>query len=89
MTGKHIQEHRYGSYTYLNHKEFESKCRLFSIGTYIQRGRETLRQYIETYRKDFLQEAMEIINQSRNANKILWWKQDYMIKEDMSVITNF
>ena len=49
----------------------------------------THRKYMETYREDLLQEAMEITRPSRNANKILWWKQEYITKEDMTALTNF
>ena len=89
MTGQHIQKHWEGSWTYPNHEDLERKCGLFSIRTYIQRRRGTLRKYMESYREDLLQEAMAITKPSRYKNKILWWKQEYITKEDMTVLTNF
>ena len=89
MTGQHIQKHGDGSWTYPNHEELEMKSGLFPVSTYIQRRRGTLRKYMETYREDLLQEAIEITRPSRNANKILWWKQKYITKEDMTAMTNF
>ena len=44
---------------------------------------------MEIYKEDLLQEAMEIRRPSRKANKILWWKQEYITKEDMTTVTNF
>ena len=60
MTGQNIQKHGNGSWTFLNHEELEIKCRLFQISTFLQRRRETLKEYRDTYREELLQEAMEI-----------------------------
>ena len=43
MTGQHIQKYGNGSLIYPNHEELKQKYGLFSIRTYIQRRRGTLR----------------------------------------------
>ena len=49
MTGQHIQKHKDRSWTYPDHKELDRKCRLFSVRTYTQRMRGTLKKYMKTY----------------------------------------
>ena len=59
---------------------------LFSISTYIQKRRGSLRKYIEIQRKDLLQEVNSITRASKNANKILLWKENNITKEDVTTI---
>ena len=67
-TGNHIKKHIDGSWEYPNHSELEQDCGLFPIDIY-RRG--TLRKYLEAERSTLLQEAMDTVAPSNNANKIL------------------
>ena len=89
MTGKHIIKHSEDNWEYPCHASLQWECGLFGIETYIQRRRGTLRKYLEDNRKDLLEEAKRTKTPARNANKILWWNQKYITKEEMTEKTNF
>ena len=89
MTGRHIKKMEDGKWEYPNDQALQWKCGLFPIETYIERRRGTLRKYLEENRKEFLEEVEKIKAPARNANKILWWKQKYITKEEMTEKTNF
>ena len=89
MTGQHIRQDSDGTWTYPDHKELEKKCGLFPIGTYVERRRGTLRKYLEENRAEMLEEAMAMTAPAKSANKILWWKQEWISKEEMTEMTNF
>ena len=48
-----------------------------------------MRKYLEENRPELLEEALKIRTPSRNANKILWWNQKDMTKDEMTEKTNF
>ena len=83
MTGQHIRKNADGSWDYPDHEKLERECGLFSIDTYIRRRRGTLRRYLETERGALLKEAMESVPPSKNANKVLWWDQHIITKNEM------
>ena len=83
MTGKHIQKKVDGEWEYPNHEELEKECGLFPMDTYIRRRRGTLRRYLENEREELLKEAMDSVPPSKNSNKILWWDQPIISKDDM------
>ena len=89
MSGKHIQKNQDGTWSYPNHAALEKKCGLFDIKTYIKRRRGTLRKYLEEYRPELLERAMNTQPPARNANKVLWWKQPYITKDEMAELKNF
>jgi hypothetical protein len=89
MTGQHIRKDDDGIWTFPDHKELEWKCGLFPIETYIERRRGTLRKYLDENRAELLEEAMEMTAPSKGANKILWWKQKWITKREMTEMTNF
>ena len=62
---------------------------MFPIETYVARRRGTLRKYLEENRAKMLEEAMAMTAPSKNVNKILWWKQEWISKEKMTEMTNF
>ena len=89
MTGRHITKNQDGTWKYPCHVDLQWQCGLFNIETYVERRRGTLRKYLEEFRPALLKEAMQTKTASRNANKILWWKQKYITKDEMTKKTNF
>ena len=89
MTGQHIRKNGDGTWTYPNHEILEKECGLFPINTYIKRRRGTLQKYIEDYRGELLERAIGSKVPARNSNKILWWKQGFISKEEMKNMKNF
>ena len=89
MAGQHIRQRKDGTWKYPDHKNLERICGLFPIETYIARRRGTLRKYLEENRAELLEEAMEMTAPSKSANKILWWKQEWISKDEMTEMTNF
>ena len=89
MTGRHIIKKEGEEWKYPCHADLQWQCGLFGIDTYIQRRRGTLRKYLEENRRDLLEEAERTKTAARNANKVLWWKQQYITKEEMTEKTNF
>jgi len=89
MTGEHICKNNNGTWTYPNHGELERKCGLFLIETYIKRRRETLRKYLEEFRSELLEEAEQTRPPARNNNKVLWWKQPFITKDEMAELKKF
>ena len=89
MTGKHITKNEDGTWEYPCHTDLQWKCGLFNIETYVERRRGTLRKYLTDNRGELLEEAMQTRKPARNANKILWWEQKFITKEEMTTKTNF
>lgn len=89
MTGCHIRKTADDRWEYPNHEALQETCGLFSIETYVQRRRGTLRKYLEENRLDLLKEAMEMTAPSKNSHKVLWWQQEYLTKIEMAKMTNF
>ena len=89
MTGRHIRKLDDGTWQHPCHKDLQWKCGLFDIETYVERRRGTLRKYLEDNRKELMNEAARTSTPARNPNKILWWKQTYISKEEMTQKTNF
>ena len=83
MTGKHIQKNADGSWTYPNHGLLEKECDLFPIKTYIKRQRGILWKYLQENREELFEEANRTRTPARNSQKILWWKQSYISKDEM------
>lgn len=89
MTGRHIIKDSEDNWQYPCHVDLQWQYGLFSIETYIERRRGTLRKYLEENRKNLLDEAFQTRTPVRNPNKILWWNQKYITKEEMTEKTNF
>ena len=89
MTGSHIRTVGEDEWEYPDHDVLLKKCRLFSIDIYLQRRRGTLRKYLETYRKDLLEEAEKCGRHCLNVHKVMWWNQAYLQKQDMPSLSNF
>jgi hypothetical protein len=88
MTGKHIKKLTDKVWEYPDHDSLERECGLFPIEIYLERRRGTLRAYLEDHRKEVLEKAMELTPPARNSNKVLWWRQKYLTREEMSEKTN-
>ena len=52
MTSQHIRKNEDGTWTHPDHKDLEKRCGLFSIETYVERRRGTLRKYLEENRSE-------------------------------------
>ena len=89
MTGQHIKKLEDDKWQYPCHEDLQWKCGLFSIETYIERRRGTLHKYLDEYRVTLMKEAAKTRKPAKNANKILWWRQKYITKEEMTAKTNF
>ena len=93
MTGCHIRkrggEGGEGDWEYPNHKELMVKCKLLPIETYVERRRGTLRKYLEENRADVLAEAGKMGKHNKNVNKIMWWNQNFITKNEMNQVKNF
>lgn len=89
MTGCHIRKRGEGDWEYPNHVILENKCQLFPIETYIKRRRGTLWKYLLEYRKELVEETAAATTPAKNPNKILWWRQPYIKKEEMAELKNF
>ena len=72
-----------------NHDKLQRECGMFPIEVYLERRRGTLRKYLEENRKELLEEAMKMTPPARNPNKVLWWRQTYLTKEEMTEKNNF
>ena len=88
MTGQHIRKEG-DEWKYPNHTVLEGQCQLFPIQTYIKRRRGTLWKYLKEYRKELVEEMEKASVPPKNVNKILWWKQPYITKEEMKEMKNF
>jgi hypothetical protein len=88
MTGKHIKKLTDEVWEYPDHNSLERECGLFPIEIYLERKRGTLRAYLEDNRKEVLEKAMELTPPAKNPNKVLWWRQKYLTREEMSEKTN-
>ena len=89
MTGSHIRTVGEDEWEYPDHDVLLKKCGLFSIDIYLQRRRGTLCKYLETYRKDLLEEAEKCGRHCLNVHKVMWWNQAYLQKQDMPSLSNF
>ena len=87
ITGDHIVKNG-DTWTYPNHNKLLKKAKLLPISTYIDRRRGTLRKYLELNRNDLLATAMRTKPHCYDANKILWWKQQWIEKGEMNQISN-
>ena len=83
MSGKHIRKHEYDEWEYPNHEELLRKCGLVDINIYIERRRGTLRNYLEKYRKDLLDRAEKSKRHARDVNRIMWWTQPWLSRNEM------
>ena len=75
-------------WVYPDHESLERTCGLFDMNTYIKRRRGTLREYFEKFRPDLLREAEVEAKHSKDANKLLWWEQDWIDKAKMEDYKN-
>ena len=89
MTGEHIRKESSGEWKYPNHQILEQKCALFPIATYIKRRRGTLWKYFLEFRKELIEETKGATVPAKNVNKVLWWKQPYITKQEMVDLKNF
>ena len=49
----------------------------------MERRQGTLWKYSKEYRKDLVEEMEQTKVPSRNVNKVLWWKQPYITKDEI------
>ena len=84
MTGVHIRKCLDGTWVFPEHGPLFEKCRLLPIGTYIARRRSTLRGYLEMYKADLWREVQGISPPALDAQKILWWRQSFVSREEMA-----
>ena len=87
MTNQHITKRGEGDWVYPDHGELERQCGLHPIATYIEQRRGTLRKYLEDFRPDLLAAALATRAPARHPNKLLWWNQPYITKEDFTHFT--
>ena len=80
MTGRHIRQDSRGVWHYPDHGLMMRECGLKPISHYIRKRRGTLRRYFEEYRADMLKETGKIGAPARDAHKVLWWKQPWIVK---------
>ena len=85
MTGEHIKKGD-GDWEYPDRDELEKKCGLFSIETYIERRRGTLRKYLEKKKENLIREAIAFGLHYGNTNKKLWWEQKWINKREMGIL---
>ena len=83
LTNSHIRKLENGEWEYPTHDPLFRTCGLFPMHVYLERRRGTLRQYLKTHRGDLLQKAENCDKHCLNVNKVMWWKQPYLSKEDM------
>ena len=83
MTGKHIRKAADGTWSYPNHNLLEQECKLFLIQTYVERRRGTLWKYLQENPEELLAEVVTMTAPSKHVNKVLWWQQPYITKEEM------
>ena len=83
MSGKHIRKHENDEWEYPNHEDLLRKCGLVDINIYIERRRGTLRNYLEKYRKDLLDRAEKSKRHARDVNRIMWWTQPWLSRNEM------
>ena len=83
LTDSHIRKLDNGKWVHPNHEPLFRKCGLFPINVYLERRRGTLRRYLETFKEDLLQKAESCTRHCLNVQKVLWWKQPYLLKEDI------
>jgi len=62
---------------------------LFPIRTYIERRQGTLRKYLQKNQAELLAEATTMTAPSKSVNKVLWWQQPYITKEEMQDLKKF
>ena len=79
MTGEHIRQKGDNTWEYPDHQDLLKKCSLFPIETYIQRRRGTLRRYMDDCRSELLDKTKLCPRHSRDAHKLVWWEQEYII----------
>ena len=82
MTGSHIRKVR-EEWEYPYHKKFLKICGLLPIEVYLERRRGSLRNYLEKWRPDLLEEAERCENHCLDVHKILWWKQKCLSKNEL------
>ena len=87
MTGSHIRK-KGEEWEYPDHRILLLGCGLLPMKTYIERRRGTLWKYLKENRKELLEEAGKSVKHSRDVNKILWWEQSFLTREEMSERTN-
>lgn len=88
MIGNHVRKTSEEVWEYPKHDRLERQCGLFPIEVYLERRRGTLCTYLEENRKGMLEKAMEMMPPSRNPNKVLWWRQTYLTKEETTKKTH-
>ena len=82
MTGSHIRKEG-ENWEYPDHRILLIACGLFPMKTYIERRRSTLKQFLIKYRKNLMEDTEKVKRQCKNVNKVLWWDQPVLNKEDM------
>ena len=82
MTNGHIRK-RGERWEYPDHVELQKKCGVVSIEEYVERRRGTLWGYLNSQRKELMEEAMAAERHSRDVNKILWWNQKFITRSEL------
>ena len=80
MTGSHIRNDGEENWEYPDHDTLLQQCGLFPIDVYLERRRGTLCKYLESHRRELLQEAENCGRHCFNAHRVMWWKQPYLKK---------
>ena len=77
MSGDHIRKDKDGIWHYPDHDSLLQKCELSSMEVYLERRRNTLRNFLEINRKELLLETKSCRRHCKDANKVLWWEQSF------------
>ena len=55
----------------------------------MKRRRGTLWKYLKEYRKELVEETEGAKAPAKNVNKVLWWEQPFITKDEMQGMKNF
>ena len=83
MTGQHIRKVTEDQWVYPHHEQLLKECGIFDIDIYIMRRRGTLRKYLKENRLGLLQAAEKTKRHARDVNRIFWWTQPWMDKDEL------
>ena len=83
ITGDHITQDEDGNWSCPDHDAVLKKCALWPMSKYIERRRGTLRKYLEEHKGDLLDEVIALTSPARDPNRVLWWHQAWITKEEM------
>ena len=86
ITRCHILKRGDGTWEIPDHEVLRRKCGLETIETYVERRRGTLREYLDTSRRELLESVSECQPPPLHARKVLWWKQPWRRKSDGALV---